>query len=84
MDWAARSRLAPFVGLARTIRKHAAGILAYLDTRMTNGTVEGINSKLRVSARRACHGFHSHGPLISMLYLCCGGIELAPPLTTRL
>jgi hypothetical protein len=25
-----RSRLAPFVNLARTVRKHAAGILAYL------------------------------------------------------
>ena len=53
LEWAARSRLAPFVKLARTIRKHAAGILAYLDTKMTNGPVEGINNKLRVIARRA-------------------------------
>ena len=82
MAWAGRSRLAPFVKLARTVRKHAAGILAYLDTRMTNGPVEGINNKLRVIARRA-YGFHSHGALISMLFLCCGGIELAPPLPTR-
>ena len=64
------------------IRKHAVGILAYLDTKMTNGLVEGINNKLRVIARRA-YGFHSHGALISMLFLCCGGIELAPPLPTR-
>ena len=82
LDWAARSRLAPFVKLARTIRKHAAGILAYLDTRMTNGPVGGINNKLRVIARRA-YGFHSPKPLISMLYLCCGGIKLAPPLPIR-
>ena len=82
LAWASRSRLAPFVKLARTIRKHAVGILAYLDTRMTNGPVEGINNKLRVIARRA-YGFHSHGALISMLFLCCGGIELAPPLPTR-
>ena len=82
LEWASRSRLAPFVKLARTIRKHAVGILAYLDTRMTNGPVEGINNKLRVIARRA-YGFHSHGALISMLFLCCGGIELAPPLPTR-
>ena len=58
-SWAAQSRLAPFVKLARTVRKHAVGILAYLDTRMTNGPVEGINNKLRVIARRA-YGFHSH------------------------
>ena len=66
--------------LGRTIRKHAEGILAYLDTKMTNGPVEGINNKLRVIARRA-YGFHSPGALISTLFLCCGGIELAPPTT---
>ncbi len=83
LEWAARSRLEPFVKLGRTIRKHAEGILAYLDTRMTNGPVEGINNKLRVIARRA-YGFHSPDALISMLFLCCGGIELAPPLPTRI
>ena len=83
LAWAGgRSRLAPFVKLARTVRKHAVGILAYLDTRMTNGRVEGINNKLRVIARRA-DGFHSHRALISMLFLCCGDIELTPPLPTR-
>ncbi len=83
LEWAARSRLTPFVKLGRTIRKHAEGILAYVDTKMTNGPVEGINNKLRVIARRA-YGFHSPGALISMLFLCCGGIELAPPLPTRI
>ena len=83
IEWAARSRLKPFVRLGRTIRKHAEGILAYLDTRMTNGPVEGINNRLRVIARRA-YGFHSAGALISMLFLCCGGIELHPPLPTRI
>ena len=56
LEWATRSRLVPFVKLARTIRKHAVGILAYLDTKMTNGPVEGINNKLRVIARRAYRG----------------------------
>ena len=78
LEWLSRSRLAPFVKLARTIRKHAVGIIAYLDTRMTNGPVEGINNKLRVIARRA-YSFHLHDALISMLFLCCGGIELRRP-----
>ena len=80
LAWAARSRFAAFVSLARAVRKHAAGILAYLDTKMTNGMVEGINNKLRVRARRA-HRFHSHVALISMLFLCCGSVELVrhPP-----
>ena len=46
---------------------------------MTNEPVEGINNKLRVIARRA-YGFHPPDALISMLFLCCGSIELAPPL----
>jgi transposase len=46
---------------------------------MTNAFTEGINNRLRMIAGRA-YGFHSHSPLIGMLYLCCGGITLSPPL----
>jgi len=77
--WASRSRLKPFVRLARTIRKWKEEILAYISTRLTNGLVEGLNNKVRVISRRA-YGFHSPGPLISMIFLCCGGIVLKPPL----
>ena len=79
LSWASRSRLKPFVKTARTIRKHFDGILAYVQTRLTNGLTEGINNKLRVIARRA-YGFHSPQPLIAMLLLTCGGIKLEPPL----
>lgn len=79
MAWASRSRLDPFVKAARTIRRHLDGVLAYLRERLTNGIVEGFNNKLRMIARRA-FGFHSPEPLIAMLYLCCGGIQLNPPL----
>lgn len=79
LAWASRSKLEPFVRLARTIRDHKEGILAYIKERYTNGTVEGTNNKLRVIARRAC-GFHSADALIAMLFLCAGGIELDPPL----
>jgi transposase len=82
LAWASRSRLKPFVRIARTIRKHFEGILAYVRTRLTNGFTEGTNNKLRLVARRA-FGFHSPQPLIAMLFLTCGGIKLAPPLPTR-
>lgn len=77
--WAARSRLQPFVRVAKTVRRHRRGILAYFRTRLTNGLAEGINNKLRVIARRA-FGFHGAEALIAMLFLCCGGVTLAPPL----
>ena len=53
--------------------------MAYFQARLTNGRVEGINNKLRMIARRA-FGFHSAEPLISMLFLCNGGITLDPAL----
>lgn len=81
LAWASRSRLPPFVKAARTIRKYFDGVLAYVQTRLTNGLTEGFNNKLRVIARRA-YGFHSPEPLIAMLLLTCGGIQLDPPLPT--
>jgi transposase len=77
--WAQRSRLKPFIKLARTIRKHAQGVLGYVRTLHTNGRVEGFNNRLRMIARRA-YGFHSPKPLIAMLFLNCGGIQLHPAL----
>jgi transposase len=79
ISWGVRSRLKPFIRVARTIRKHLPGILAYVRHRVTNGLVEGINNKLRMVTRRA-FGFHSAEALIGMLYLTCGGIVLNPPL----
>jgi transposase len=79
LAWASRSRLRPFVRLARTVRQHHDGILAYVGYRLTNGLVEGFNTRLRMVARRA-FGFHSSKPLIAMLFLCCGRITLTPPL----
>lgn len=79
LTWASRSRLRPFVRVARTIRKYRDGVLAYIDFRLTNGPVEGINNRMRMVARRA-FGFHSAEALISMLFLCCSKIELTPAL----
>jgi len=79
IGWAARSRLEPFKRVAKTIRKHLDGIVAYVDRRLTNGLVEGINAKTRMIARRA-FGFHSAHALQAMIMLCSGGIMLSPPL----
>ena len=79
VSWAQRSRLRPFARVARTIRKHLTGILAYVSTRLTNGLTEGLNAKLRMVARRA-YGYHSADALIAMLFLTCSDIRLNPPL----
>ena len=79
LAWASRSKLKPFIKVARTIRKHFRGVLGYVRDRLTNALAEGFNTRLRMVARRA-FGFHGAPPLIAMLFLCCGGIPLDPPL----
>jgi transposase len=81
MHWASRSRLKPFVKLARTIKRYLEGILAYNRTGLSNGLVEGLNNKIRLVIRRA-YGFHDTAALRAMIYLCCGGIAVNPPLPT--
>ena len=78
LAWASRSRLKPFVKLARTIRRHRAGILAAIRLGLSNGRLEGLNSRIRLISHRS-FGFHSAAPLIALVYLCCGGILIDLP-----
>jgi glycosyltransferase involved in cell wall biosynthesis len=75
--WATRSRLAPFVKVARTIRRHLDGILTYVSTGLNNGRSEGLNGKIRTLTRRA-FGFHDASSLIGFMFLCCTGLNLSP------
>ncbi len=78
--WASRSRLAPFVRLARTIRRHREAIEQVLRHRLSNARIEAMNTKIRLLTRLA-FGFHSPKPLIALAMLKLGG--LCPPLPLR-
>jgi transposase len=78
LAWASRSRLAPFIRLARTIRRHRTGILAAIRLGLSNGRLEGLNSRIRLISHRS-FGFHSAAPLIALVYLCCSGIVIELP-----
>jgi transposase len=78
LAWASRSRLTPFIKLARTIRRHRAGILAAIRLGLSNGRLEGLNSRIRLISHRS-FGFHSAAPLIALVYLCCSGILIDLP-----
>ncbi|HEX9763189.1 MAG TPA: ISL3 family transposase [Acidimicrobiia bacterium] len=74
---ASRSRLAPFVRLARTIRHYRESILATVEWKLTNGIAESVNAsigRLRANAR----GFHKPESFIAMIHLDRSG--LTPPL----
>ena len=78
LAWATRSRLRPFVRLARTLREHRDGILAAIRLGLSNGRLEGLNSKIRLISHRS-FGFHSADALIALVYLCCTGITIRLP-----
>jgi transposase len=78
LAWASRSKLKPFIRLARTLRTHRDGILAAIRHGLSNGRLEGLNSKIRLISHRA-FGYHSPDPLIALVYLCCAGITIELP-----
>ena len=82
LAWARRSRLPPFAKLARTLRAHSDGIVAAVEHKLSNGRLEGLNSKVRLLSHRA-FGFHSAEALLALVYLCCAGIHVPLPSDQR-
>lgn len=80
LRWAARSRLAPFVKLAASIRRHLQPIHNMLNSGLSNARVEANNTHLRVLTRQG-YGYRSADALIAMAMLKRGG--LCPPLPGR-
>jgi len=81
LAWASRSRLQPFVKLARTIRAYRPRLQAALAHGLSNAIVEGKNTQLRLLLRIA-HGFRHVRSLINLAMLKLSG--LCPPLPGRL
>ncbi len=78
LAWASRSKLKPFVKLARTIRRYRDGILAAIKLGLSNSRMEALNSKVRLLSHRS-FGFHGPQPLIALIYLCCTRLVINPP-----
>jgi transposase len=78
LRWACRCRIPAFVKLSKTIRANRDRILAAVELGLSNSKLEGLNSKIRLMNHRG-YGHHSAAALISMIYLCCGGIAVQLP-----
>jgi transposase len=78
---ALRSRINAFVILARRIRRNFEGIIAAVQHGLSNSLLEGLNAGIRLIQRRA-HGLASLDNLITMIYLCHGGVPARLPTET--
>lgn len=75
---ALRSRLAPFIKAARTMRDRRGIIINAINEGISNGRVEGLNLKVRLIIRRG-YGFHSANAALALVMLACGPINLTLP-----
>ncbi|MGH7691473.1 MAG: transposase [Candidatus Dormibacteria bacterium] len=78
--WAHRSRLKPFVKLARTIAAYRASSEAVLRYRLSNALVESTNQTIHLIIR-CSFSPHSADPIIALAKLSLGG--RCPPVPDR-
>ena len=77
-SWALRSRLEPFRTLAKTVRQHWEGILAYFDTGLTSAAIEAVNGIIQL-AKRIARGFKNFVYFRTAAYLRAAGLKFELP-----
>ena len=68
----------PFKKFSRTVQVHWRGIINFCETSISNGILEGINSKIQLAKRRA-RGYRCVKNLINMVYFLCGKLTFDYP-----
>jgi transposase len=69
-DWcekAITTGIGQMMKMAKTLRTHASGILAYSDHPITSAKLEGINIKIKTLTKRS-YGFHDEDFFILKLF----------------
>jgi transposase len=69
-----RSKVEPMKNVAKMIRKHLEGIVAWARTRQTNGFLEAINGLFQAAKRRA-RGYASFSTIRTMVFLLAGKLD---------
>ncbi len=73
------AKIPAFKKFSRTVKAHWSGIIHFVESRITNGILEGINSKVQLAKRRA-RGYRNIDNFINMVYFLCGKLKFNYPL----
>jgi transposase len=73
------AKIPAFMAFAKTVKSHWTGIVHFVESRITNGVLEGINNKVQLAKRRA-RGFRNLGNFTNMIYFLCGKLKFDYPL----
>jgi len=77
-DLVDESKIFPLIKFANSVRSHWSGILKYIDSKISNGILEGINNKIKLAIRRA-RGYRNSKNLINMIYFIAGKLKFDYP-----
>ncbi len=77
-DLAYDSKIQPMIKFSNTIKAHWSGIVNYLKSKISNGILEGTNSKIQLAKRRA-RGYRNNKNFINMIYFLCGKLKFNYP-----
>ncbi len=69
-----RSKVEPMKEVARMIRSHLEGIVAWAQTRQTNGFLEALNGLFQAAKRRA-RGFARFSTIRTVIFLIAGNLD---------
>lgn len=75
--WATHSRLQPVIDVAKMIKRHHAGVMAFFSHRLTSATAEGLNSRIQ-AIRVAGRGYRNRDNFKTAIYFHLGGLDLYP------
>ena len=71
-----RSKVEPMKEVARMIRNHLDGIVAWTQTRQTNGFLEAINGLFQAAKRKA-RGYGNFSTIRAVIFLLAGKIDFS-------
>jgi len=69
-----RSKVEPMKAVARMIRNHLEGIVAWARTRMTNGFLEALNGLFQAAKRKA-RGYRRLSTIRTVIFLLAGQLD---------
>lgn len=72
-----RSKVEPMKDVARLIRNHMEGIVAWAQTRQTNGFLEALNGLFQAAKRKA-RGYGRFSTIRTVIFLIAGKLDFSP------
>lgn len=72
-----RSKVEPMKDVARMIRNHLEGIVAWARSRLTNGFLEALNGLFQAAKRKA-RGYRRLSTIRTMIFLLAGKLDFRP------